>query len=128
MFYTKECTNGFEFSDTPQEDFVQVFEKDDLHKLNSVINEASNLWEKLTKEYIDQNGDQGSCVIGAGIEVLVIPQRTPKLKKLKAVKIIDQPRCAQGSICWEGQRLKDVQAFLKENGIVNSKYNAGWMD
>ena len=128
MFYVKEQENGFDFSDTPKDDYVQVLEKNDMQVLEPLFKEASDLWYSLTKDYVAVNGDGGSCVIGAGIEVPYIDKKTPKLKGLKAVKVISQPRCCLGSINWEGERLQAVKDFLISKNIINTRYNSGWMD
>ncbi len=129
MFYVKDLNNKeFDFSDTPKPDYVQVIERKDLEVLKPVIEKAQELWETLTRDYIRVHGDGGSCVIGAGIEILFIEKKTPKLRKLKEIKILHQPNCCQGSINWEGERLEVVQLYLKNNGIENTRYNSGWMD
>jgi hypothetical protein len=131
MFYAKKTKDGFEFCEFRLHDdvnLVQIFENDDLEKLAPTIERAHFLWEKLTSDYVKENGDQGTCVLGAGIEVLYIAKRTPKLKKLTTKMIIRQPRCSQGATCWEAERLQRVLDYLTENGIENARYNPGRMD
>lgn len=130
MFYfTVDNEYNLIISDKKEDGYIQVFEEKDLPKIQKIIKEAETLWNNLTKEYLKkEKGDWGTCVLGAGIQIPYIPKETKKLKKLTHLQIINQPNCCQGSVNWEGERLKAVLNFLKNNGIENAKYNAGYMD
>jgi len=128
MFYIDEKKEIITTSDTPQEGYLQVFEKHDLIEFQGVFEEAEDYWNKITREYVDINGDGGSCVLGAGISILFITKKTPALRGLSSKKVISQPRCCQGSINWEGDRLEKVKAFLSARGVMNVHYNYGWLD
>lgn len=102
---------------------VTVYNDKDLEISAATIHNANLLWKCKTREYIEKNGDMGSCVLGAGIDVYHLPKRA---RKPKTITIINAPSMAQGSICWE-HSVKDIIQYLKDNGI-EAHYNCGWMD
>lgn len=128
MFFAKNENETILLSDVYKTDYVQVFEDKDMGKIREISKEIEKFWNKITSEYVIKNGDGGTCVLGAGIEILHIPKKTKKLRKLKRKLIINQPTCCQGSLNWEGERLARVIALLKEQGILNPRYNQGFMD
>jgi hypothetical protein len=109
-------------------DGVQVLEAVDLAEFIQAFTDAQILWNQVTAEYVKENGDGGTCVLGAGIEIAYIPKQNKSLRGLKALKVCHQPHCCQGSINWEGERLEQVMELLRRRGIKNPKYNPGWMD
>jgi hypothetical protein len=106
---------------------IIVYAAEDLYYTNNTpadaITKAKELWNSKTQEYVKNNGDIGTCVLGAGIEVWFLPTKCKKPRKLM---IIGQPCCAQGSICWE-HSVDEIIAYLKEYGI-EANYNCGFMD
>lgn len=102
---------------------VVVYDKKDLSEKADIISEAKAMWDAKTKEYVEKNGDMGSCVVGAGI---VIHYLGPRCRKPVIENIILSPACAQGSLSWESS-VKEVLLFLKNNGI-EATYEHGWMD
>lgn len=104
---------------------VNAYQKQDLMKgaIQSVIKMARNLWNTRTQEYVKENGDIGTCVLGAGITVWYIP---PRCRRPRELMIIPSPACAQGSVCWEHSK-DEVMEYLKKYGI-ETNYEWGRMD
>lgn len=129
MFYVNtDDKDNLVFSNEPKPDFAQVLEAVDMVKHFETFRAVERIWEAATREHVKEHGDGGTCVIGAGIEVLYIPQKTKKLKGLKSFKIASQPSCCQGSINWEGERLQKALDYLTREGITSARYSPGWMD
>lgn len=92
---------------------------------NNTIIAATNLWKNICKENYKMFGDEGNCVVGAGIEIMYIPPRCRKPRREMIISSRDVA-CAQGSLNWE--RGKDhVISYLRDNGI-DAIYNWGMMD
>ena len=99
-----------------------VYHWRDLEKpeMRLIISEASELWSKRTHEYLCEHGDQGSCVIGAGIKVMLINKRcrTPR-----DTTIIKTPKNTQGSLAWENS-LDEILDFMRFRGL-DATYECG---
>ncbi len=91
----------------------------------STIAAARDLWTARCNEYHEKNGDQGTCVLGAGIAV---DYRAPRCRRSQQLIIIPAHSVtgAQGASVWEAS-VKEVLGFLKERGI-DARYAAGNMD
>jgi hypothetical protein len=89
------------------------------------VNRAKDLWKRQCDKYISEHGDQGTCVLGAGIEVWYL---APRCRIHRTHMIISQHQVtgAQGSLVWEAS-VNEVLAFLKSEGII-AFYNQGRMD
>lgn len=81
------------------------------------LSAAEKLWKDRADDYLHRKGDQGTCVLGAGIEVLDVLG--------KRVAFINAPG-GQGSLTWETSE-EEVVAFLREKGL-DAKYCTGRMD
>lgn len=97
----------------------------ELAKYRKVIDEAREMWEKSAREYYDKNGDTGSCVIGAGIKIEVIPPRCRKPRAMMLISANEVARC-QGSLHWE-HNVQTVVNYLRDNGL-NAFFDYGRMD
>jgi hypothetical protein len=92
---------------------------------NPFIDCAKDLWRVQCQEYLDKNGDQGTCVLGAGIYVYHLAPncRTPRPKTI--IEVYEVCR-AQGSLVWEDS-VKEILEYLRQSGI-DARYAAGNMD
>jgi hypothetical protein len=95
----------------------------DIATFGDIIKQASEMWKEKTLEYYHKNGDVGTCVLGACIEVYYLGKRC-RIPTTRC--IIGTPDVAQGSITWE-HSVDEVIKYLKENG-VEARYNCGFMD
>lgn len=76
--------------------------------------------EKMNQYIIDKKlRDGGTCVMGEGLEVQVLP---PRCRNPVMVQVVRQP--FQGN---NYQALRYAQEYLKSQGI-ETKYNQGRMD
>lgn len=91
----------------------------DAHWFQTAIDEARLVWERRIEQYVTQRGDQGTCVLGAGIAVAVGKRRAP-------VVVLEPPTRVQGASVWE-ESVDDIVAFLRTKGIL-ARYHAGRMD
>jgi hypothetical protein len=97
----------------------------ELDTMRGVIDQAKEMWQKRCDEYIRRYGDNGTCVLGAGISVYYIPKRCRKAISGRIITQNDVTN-AQGSLVWE-KSVDEVIGFLKTNGI-ECFYNPGNMD
>lgn len=97
----------------------------ELSNFNEVINEARAMWEKSAREYYERNGDVGSCVLGAGICVDVVPPRCRKARSVMIISASSVARC-QGSLHWE-YNVGAVVDYLRSNGL-DAYFDCGRMD
>jgi hypothetical protein len=104
---------------------VTAYNAEDLNTKNEIINRAISIWHDKCKEFEIVNGDMGTCVLGAGIEVYFLYPRCRKPKQFMIISASQVTGC-QGSIVWE-KSVEEVVKFLKENGI-EAQYNCGYMD
>lgn len=104
---------------------MKIYKQNELPELQPIINNARQLWREECEIAGAKYGDVGTCVIGAGFEVPVIPKG---YRKSRMVTILS-PRevCRyQGSIIWE-HSMDKIRSFLKSQGI-EAHYNWGRMD
>jgi hypothetical protein len=103
---------------------VSVYQDSDLLG-NPFIECAKTMWRDRCQAYLDKNGDQGSCVLGAGITVEYLGPhcRTPKRRMIIPVWEVCR---AQGSLVWEDSE-KEILEYLRDHGI-DAHYAAGNMD
>ena len=118
---------GMTMKPYPTADYVaRVYTDKDLADFNFKIlkDQAAELWDQRCAEYVAKNGDVGSCVLGAEIQVLY---KAPRSRKARWIKFLDvPPSAAQGSCTWEAS-VKEVCAWLKAHGI-EAQYHYGHMD
>lgn len=100
-----------------------AYNNSDIAKFSDVIKCASEMWKEKAQEFHNKNGDVGTCVLGAGIEVHYLGKRC---RKPRMLRIIDVPSVAQGSITWE-HSVDEIIKYLKDSGI-EAIYNYGFMD
>lgn len=92
---------------------------------DEVRREAMLLWKQRCEQYLGERGDQGSCVLGAGIVHEDAPYDWPDWDKDYIVHASDITG-AQGSLVWE-QSVDEVVAWLRNCGVP-ARYHAGRMD
>lgn len=105
---------------------MKTYKNKDLdNSFIKTIEAAKQLWKSSCEENYKKYGDEGSCVIGAGICIYFIP---PKCRNPTVRQIIssNEVSCAQGSLNWE-RGLDEVIEFLSKNWI-EAKYIPGYMD
>ncbi len=81
------------------------------------LHEARALWARRCLGVLGERGDDGTCVLGAGIA----DAKTGQLL-IRAADVTP----AQGSLVWE-RHVEEVLAFLAEAGIA-ARYVPGVMD
>lgn len=94
-------------------------------RFKSIVQEATTLWKAKCESNYAEHGDNGSCVLGAGIYVYFIPKGHRKEEKRMIICASDVS-CCQGSLNWE-IGINDILSYLKENGI-DAKFEYGTMD
>ena len=103
--------------------FVTAYRPEELQEseIQELIKEASRLWQQRQSEYVLKNGEQGSCVIGAGFEVYVLyPKcRIPRVKKIL------RPYGYQREFTWLDSH-KEVEDLLRTK--LDCDYCCGSMD
>ena len=104
---------------------ITAYQDADLVKFQNAIDCAKTLWRDRCQAYLDKNGDQGTCVLGAGITIEYLP---PRCRTPCANTIIEASEicAAQGSLVWEDS-IKEVLSYLEGRG-VEARYNPGRMD
>lgn len=80
--------------------------------------ELTQRWTELCKANFAKYGDEGSCVLGAGVTI--------GYSRHNIVDAFDVAQC-QGSMNWE-RGLKPLLAELSAKYGVDLKYNPGMMD
>ncbi len=98
---------------------------DFTEQFKATIKEARDMWEASCIQNFKDDGDNGSCVLGAGIYVMHIAPRCRTPKKLTIISASSVAH-AQGSVNWEKGREKIID-FLKEKGI-DVGYDWGTLD
>lgn len=100
-------------------------ERDLPANLNEVVGAAREMWIESAKKEFEKDGDYGSCILGDGICIDVIPKgkRKPVQKMLISAREVAQ---CQGSIHYERGQSAVVE-YLKSQGI-DAYYESGWMD
>jgi hypothetical protein len=106
---------------------VTAYQERDLETgpVAAAINVTATMWRDRCQKYLDTQGDRGTCVLGAGIEIYYLPKRC-RFPKSKMVIPVYQVVAAQGSLVWE-ESVEDILAHLKSKG-VEASYNPGRMD
>jgi hypothetical protein len=105
---------------------MKVYKENDLtEKFNNSVDKAKELWKTICKKNVEEMGDYGSCVVGAGIEISLIPKkcRSPRYKMIISSHEVSY---SQGSVTWE-RGVKEVIDFLKLEDI-DAVFNWGRMD
>ena len=94
-------------------------------ELSEAVDWAARLWDKGVREYREslrkakQCDDPGTCVLGAGIEILGIDG--------KQIAFIHVPKSAgQGATTWETS-VYEVVAYLRSKGL-DARYEGGRSD
>lgn len=101
------------------------YQDKDIVIYRDVIAKAKELWAEICERNFAEFGDEGSCVIGAGIVVDYCGPRCRTAKDYMIIRAGEVSR-AQGSLNWEHGK-NEVLAFLKQNG-VDARYDCGRMD
>lgn len=106
--------------------YVTAYNDDDIEKLRPIIAKATHLWRTRCNEYQLANKQQGTYVMGAGIEIyhLAPRHRNPQLKMI--ISTLDITNSLR-SLVWESSK-EEVLNFLKSSGIDDASYNPGFMD
>jgi hypothetical protein len=84
---------------------------------------VKELWRTRCREYVEQHGQRGTAVIGAGFTVWYLP---PRARKPQRKMILDSPLGFQGSIVWESSRGEIEKAFTDAG--IEVHYEWGSMD
>lgn len=94
---------------------------EDLHKAEAVILKAREMYRDLQQKFIDTGGDRGTCVLGNGIYIAVLPPRARIAFEMKLCSPLGQSD-------FPSSHCKDpVLKFLKDNGL-DCWYECGRMD
>lgn len=104
---------------------TKAYKLADLAALAPVIEEARVMWLARTTKHIAERGDEGTCVLGAGIAVHHLPPRCRK--PLTRIVISADEFPAQGASTWESS-VREVLAFLASKGVEDAWYSPGRMD
>lgn len=88
------------------------------------VADAANLWSLRCAEAFAKKGDWGSCVLGAGIGVWMVP--AGKRTAVETILIHPPHTAGQGSCSWETS-TDEVIASLKVAGI-DAHYVCGHLD
>ena len=91
----------------------------------SAINSARALWHYRCDQDYHKNGDTGTCVLGAGIVVPLLPPRC-KVPRTHMVISADEVSCAQGSLNWE-RSVDEIVELLRPH-LPGVYYACGRMD
>lgn len=83
---------------------------------------AASRWATSAAEYVAKHGDQGTCVLGAGIGVMFLAKR----KRVAEELVLIPAPGGQGSLTWEAS-VEEVLGVLRSRG-VDAFYMPGWMD
>lgn len=102
---------------------VRAYQDKDLDKLQPLFQHAAELWLTKQIEYATERGDVGTCVLGAGIQVLYM---APRKRKATYKVIIPAPGYRQGACTWEASK-NEILELLSKFG-VEASYNPGFMD
>lgn len=97
---------------------------DAMNSLDSVLKQASRLWTLRCEEYVKARGEQGGCVLGAGLQISVLEKRCKYPKK---VLILEPNTPYQGGLVWEHSRNEIIQFIKDATGIVCT-YKWGRLD
>lgn len=114
-------------------DGQEAYELADLDRLTSLFNAAQHYWAWLCNEAailrVENGGrrDEGTCVLGAGIEVPVI-EKGKRACRWKIIAGGYQAGTGQGASTWEGPPLERTLKFLRDNGVKHARYNHGVVD
>lgn len=109
IFYDGD--DEIEYTRYEKEKIINVYRSDDAP--DSKVKTIMDAWYELSRKY----GDEGSCVLGAYLEM-----------KYKGNRYRISPQSPyQGSISWESS-LKCVQEMLEKIGATEIYYNCGHMD
>lgn len=93
-------------------------------EFKAAVKEASDLWYQRCKEYVEKNGDVGSCVLGSGI---ALEFKGKGKRKVETLVIITPQSPAQGSCTWESS-VQEIIDLLATKGIVDCWYTPGRLD
>lgn len=104
---------------------IECYQDADLKDPNflDICKKAKQLWVQRCNEYINKNGEAGTCVVGAGFAVWYLP---PRARKPQQKMVIVPPKNLQRSITWESSK-DEIMGFFKENAI-EVEYKMGAMD
>lgn len=94
-------------------------------KFIAAVESAKEIWKRSCEAHFKQHGDSGTCVMGAGIYIDLIPLRCRKPQKYFIIRA-HEVSCCQGSTNWESGR-QEVLDYLKAQGI-EAHYEWGIMD
>lgn len=97
----------------------------ELSKYNEVVNNARDMWMVSAEEHFNEHGDVGSCVLGAGIKVEVVPPRCRKPRSLMLISANEVAKC-QGSLHWE-HNVQEIVNYLRGQGL-DVYFDYGRMD
>ncbi len=97
---------------------------DDLARAEPFIEAARKTWAQRAGEYLRTRGDEGSCVLGAGISV---PYLAPGCRNPRDRMLIDAPG-GQGSLTWEDSVSEIVKFLQTQGGLPGAFYSCGRMD
>ena len=95
----------------------------DLALASDAIAFVRKSWAERAADYLRTKGDQGSCVLGAGISV---PYLAPGCRTPRERMLIDAPG-GQGSLVWEDS-VQEFVAYLRGHGLPGAFYQCGRMD
>lgn len=103
----------------------KIYKAKELEKFTIIVAQGKRRWAELCEREYQSNGDQGTCVLGAGIAVYCIPPRCRKPIEKILIHAHDVSR-AQGSVTWE-KSVYGIIDELRAKGL-DCYYAQGRMD
>jgi predicted nuclease of restriction endonuclease-like (RecB) superfamily len=91
----------------------------------AAVAEARELWRQRCQEFVDANGDQGCCIVGAGIAVRFLAPRARNWR-WKHLIYPHEVTNYQGNLTWETSQAEIIE-LLRHRGI-DSVFLPGAMD
>ena len=91
----------------------------------TVVKQAKQMWADECEQYMKNEGDVGTCVLGAGIEVDYLRKRCRNPTSYMLIRAHDVTG-AQSSLVWE-KNVGCIVSYLRANGI-KARYACGRMD
>lgn len=104
---------------------MKIYKTKELEQFKSLIEQAKTMWIDLAQKEFQSKGDSGCCVIGAGLEVYVLPPRCKHPQSLQLISFNEVSPC-QGESAVQNTS-KQIVEFLKQHGL-ETRYNYGRMD
>lgn len=120
-------TGGKDMKPYPSADYTcRVYTEREMNDsvFRTIVEKAAEMWSERCAKYVAQYGDSGTCVLGACIEVRMIPNGCRKQRDRRLINV--PSTAAQGASTWE-ESVHDIVKWLGEHGI-EARYECGFSD